>query len=65
MTNCRFSVNLLEKIIKCHSLESYTPFPLVWHPPLAIPCTAVEGRGQRNPMSGKKACMSVLHILLT
>ena len=45
--------------------EVYTPFPLVWRPPLAITCTAVEGRGQRNPINGKMACMSLLHIFLT
>ena len=44
---------------------SFTPFPLVWRPPLAITCTAVEGRGQRNPINGKMACMTLLHNFLT
>ena len=34
-------------------------------PPIAITCTAVEGRGQRNPINGNMARMSLLPIFLT
>ena len=47
------------------SPSTYTPFPLSVAPSLVITCTAVEGRGQRNPMNGENACMSLLHIFLT
>ena len=43
----------------------YTLLSLVWPPPLAITCTAVEGIRHRNPMNNKTACMSLLPIFLT
>ena len=39
--------------------------PLVWRPLLPGTQTAVEGRGLRIMLNGKKACISQLYIFLT